>query len=99
MSNTPTLLELLPPDILINPEDATQRGIEDGDQVIVFNDRARIEIKATVADEIRPGVVRIYQGLWPEQGSPNFLHSDQMTTYGETTAYPCLVEVKKKEQK
>lgn len=76
--------------------DAEQRGIASGDLVTVFNDRGKLEIEAEVTDRIRPGVVRIYEGGWPEHGMVNLLTSDRLTTYAENTTYnTCLVEVAK----
>ncbi len=64
--------------------------------VTVKDDRGKLEIEAEVTDRIRPGVVRIYEGGWPEHGMVNLLTSDRLTTYAENTTYnTCLVEVAK----
>ncbi len=94
--NQPELLALYTPDVLIHSADALKRGIKDGDRVTVFNDRGTIQIKASVAENIKPGVVRIYEGNWPEHGMNNVLTHDRLTMYGENPTYnTCLVEVKK----
>ena len=41
----------------INPVDAEERGIENGDTLRVFNDRGEVEIMARVTSRIMPGVV------------------------------------------
>ncbi|GAA0231671.1 molybdopterin oxidoreductase family protein [Haladaptatus pallidirubidus] len=41
----------------IHPDDAEERGIEDGDRVVVENDHGRIEASAAVTPSIRPDVV------------------------------------------
>ncbi|MBI2919436.1 MAG: molybdopterin oxidoreductase family protein, partial [Chloroflexi bacterium] len=95
-ANQPELREMYAPDVLIHPQDAAARGIKDGDTVAVFNNRGRIELRATVKELIRPGVVRVYQGMWPEDGSASVLTSDRLTLYGEQPAYnTSLVEVRK----
>lgn len=48
----------------VNPLDAEDRGIEDGDEIRVFNDRGEIRIEAKVTPRIIPGVVAIPQGMW-----------------------------------
>ncbi len=97
-ANQPELLKRFKPDVLISTADARKRGIKDGDRVVVFNDRGRVEIAARVARKIKPGVVRIYQGGWPEHGMANALTLDGLTSYGENPIFnTCLVEVKKAE--
>lgn len=55
--------------VLINPEDATARGISTGDLVRVFNDRGQAVCAANVTADIRPHVVILQEGSWyrPEQ--------------------------------
>jgi anaerobic selenocysteine-containing dehydrogenase len=48
----------------INPEDAHERGIADGDRVRVFNDLGEVHCEASVTPEIRPGTVSLPKGLW-----------------------------------
>ena len=95
-ANQPELSKSHPPEVLIHTTDAQARGIVSGALVTVFNDRGRLEIKAKVTEGIRPGVVRIYEGGWPEHGMANLLTSDRLTTYGENPIYnTCLVQVTK----
>ena len=53
-----------PQELWMNPLDATERGIKDGDTVQVFNDRGTVEIVAKVTPRIMPGVVSMGQGAW-----------------------------------
>jgi len=93
-ANQPELMKRFPHEVLMHPADAQSRGIVNGDEVSVYNDRGQLRIKARVSDGIRPGVVRIYEGGWPEHGMVNLLTSDRLTTYGENPTYnTCLVEV------
>lgn len=48
----------------INPIDADERGIRNGDQVFVFNDRGTVRIEARVTERIAPGVLSLPQGAW-----------------------------------
>ncbi|HEX9258076.1 MAG TPA: molybdopterin dinucleotide binding domain-containing protein, partial [Acidimicrobiales bacterium] len=52
------------PVIEINPADAADRGIADGDTVRVFNSLASLEVAARVAASVRPGVCSISKGSW-----------------------------------
>ena len=53
------------PMVMMNPEDAAQRGITDGDSVILSTHRAELNVKAKLTGTLCPGVVNIYHG-WPE---------------------------------
>ena len=48
----------------INPIDARARGIANGDQVFVYNDRGTVKIEAKVTERIAPGVLSLPQGAW-----------------------------------
>ena len=52
------------PELVISPEDASARGIEDGAQVRVFNDRGTFECAARVSDDARAGVLVAPMGWW-----------------------------------
>lgn len=53
-----TLMRMRGEDVLeIHPDDAATRGIEDGDTVVVENDRGSVTVSAAVTAAIRPGVV------------------------------------------
>ncbi|MCK8817849.1 molybdopterin-dependent oxidoreductase [Natroniella sulfidigena] len=64
--NNDWLEEVARQEIWINPQDAAVRGIEDGAEVRVFNDRGTIQIPAKITPRIIPGVVAIPQGAWWE---------------------------------
>ena len=42
---------------LINPQDASDNHIEDGDMVCVTSARGKVDIKAKISEEVRPGVM------------------------------------------
>ena len=71
----------------LNPADAADRGIRDGDVVRLFNDRGACLAGAVVTDRIMRGVVELATGAWfdPESsvcrhGNPNVLTRDQGTS-------------------
>jgi formate dehydrogenase major subunit len=43
--------------ILINPEDAARHFIQDGDMVCVESPRGKVDIKAKITDQVKPGVL------------------------------------------
>jgi anaerobic selenocysteine-containing dehydrogenase len=61
-----TLGELPRPDVklLMNPDDATARGLAEDDLVRVFNDLGEVHCTLMVAPSIRPGTVSLPKGLW-----------------------------------
>lgn len=48
----------------INPIDARARGIKNGDEIRIFNDRREVRIAAKVTPRIIPGVVALGEGAW-----------------------------------
>lgn len=55
------------PAVRMNPKDAADRGIEDGDLVRVFNDRGECVVKARLTEGYRPGQVNIPHGWQADQ--------------------------------
>ncbi|CAG9610151.1 putative dimethyl sulfoxide reductase chain YnfF [Pseudoneobacillus rhizosphaerae] len=49
----------------MNYADAVLKGIEDGDQVRVWNNRGECILKASVGGNVLPGVT-VSQGLWAD---------------------------------
>lgn len=47
--------------IRINPKDAHERGIEDGDLVQAFNDRGSVILAAQLSERVPPGIVHSYE--------------------------------------
>ena len=65
----------------MNPADAEQRGLSDGDVVRVFNDRGQMLAGLKITDEIMPGVVRINEGGWFDPENPREIGS--LCVYGD----------------
>lgn len=57
--------------ILINPRDAADRSIADGDVVRVFNRRGAFLAGAVLSEGIRAGVVQIATGVWYDPLEPD----------------------------
>ena len=52
----------------MNPRDAEERGIEDGEQVEVESPEGRMRIPLRITEDIMPGVVCLLAGMWPRIG-------------------------------
>jgi anaerobic selenocysteine-containing dehydrogenase len=86
------------PRLQISAADAKARGIDDGDPVVAFNDRGRVQLTAAISDAVRDGVVSIPFGWWSFQhgsnGVANSLTNDALTDRGGGVAFhDTLVEV------
>jgi anaerobic dimethyl sulfoxide reductase subunit A len=102
--NVGWLNEAFPQRVFINPLDAIERGIDDGDLVMVFNQRGKTILPCRVTKRILPGVVNIPQGAWwtPDEqgvdraGSINVLTSQRWTPMAFGTAqHTIMVQVAK----
>jgi len=101
--NNPWLSELEPQSLWISTKEAQSRGINNGDEVRVFNDRGETIIQARVTERIMPGVVALGEGAWyrPDKkerdraGSPNILTRDQYSPGGAFPVNTSLVQVEK----
>jgi molybdopterin guanine dinucleotide-containing S/N-oxide reductase-like protein len=96
--------------VRLHPRDAETRGIQDGDIVKLFNDRAAVLGIAQVTERMRPGVVHSYEGssLYDpvEPGNPaspdkggcvNMLSSSHLMSANVRGMSPnsCLVDIAK----
>ena len=62
--NVSVLKDAAPQEMWLNPMDAKQRGINNGDLIRIFNDRGEVHIAAKVTPRILPGVVALGEGGW-----------------------------------
>ncbi len=86
------------PRLLIHPDDARPRGIEDGRRLRIANDRGAFHAWAEVSERIRPGVVAAPSIWWRKLSgdgeNANAVTSQALTDRGGgPTFYDCLVEV------
>lgn len=63
-ANVGVVAEAVPDEIWINPINAEQRGIKNGDMVHVFNEYGKILIAAKVTNRVMPDVTAMPQGAW-----------------------------------
>jgi anaerobic selenocysteine-containing dehydrogenase len=83
-----TLGELPRPDVklLMHPDDASERGLGDGDIVRMFNDLGEVHCTLHVAPAIRRGTVSLPKGLWrrsvPNNTTGTALVPDTLTDLG-----------------
>jgi anaerobic selenocysteine-containing dehydrogenase len=88
------------PFIQLNAEDATRRGIEDGDAVRVWNDRGECRLKARISDRVKPGVA-VALSIWWNKLSPGRTNVNQTVSQaltdlgGGATFYDNLIDVAK----
>ena len=84
----------------VNPKDAKSRNIEDGDEIICFNDLGEVGFVAEVTDTVAQGAV-VAEGVYDMDFSingrlVNALHDDRLSDIGEaTTLNSNTVDIKK----
>ncbi|NPD30409.1 molybdopterin-dependent oxidoreductase [Eggerthellaceae bacterium zg-1084] len=83
--------------VMINSQDAAERGIGDGDRAVVYNDRGEHRARAIVTDQIMSGVVCVENGWWEQQGgSSSYVTNDAVGHLsGEHCCNETLVNVRK----
>ena len=102
--NVKVLRQAVTDNLWINPIDAKDRGIKDGDRVRIQSKRACTFIEAKITPRIMPGVVALEQGIWHKTdengndivGSINSLTSQRPTALAKgNPQHTNLVEVTK----
>ncbi len=86
--------------VKMHAHDAEPRGIANGDQVRLFNDRGSCLLMAKVDGDVSPGVVCAPSTRWAKKSpafrNVNALTSERLTDKGGgPTFYNCLVQVEK----
>jgi anaerobic selenocysteine-containing dehydrogenase len=88
------------PHVDLNPVDAAHRGIENGDEVRIFNDRGTLRARARVSERAREGLV-VGLSIWWKKLAPDGRNANEVTSQaltdlgGSATFYDCLVEVER----
>jgi anaerobic dimethyl sulfoxide reductase subunit A len=94
--------EAFPQRVFINPLDAADRGLTDGQKVRVFNERGTLILPCQITKRIMPGVVNIPQGAWWQPdgdgndigGSVNVLTSERWSPFAfGNTQHTIMAEV------
>jgi anaerobic selenocysteine-containing dehydrogenase len=84
----------------MNPRDAAIRGLTDGSEARVFNDRGAFVIPVKISENVSPGTVATFWGWWDKlsggRGNVNNVTSAKLTDLGGGgTFYDCRVEVER----
>ena len=88
------------PFVEIDLSDASRRGLADGDQARVWNDRGSMTVPVRISHRMRVGVVAVPFGWWRQHHSDamvaNSLTNDTLTEWGGGVAYSdTLVQVER----
>ncbi|MBC7115191.1 MAG: molybdopterin-dependent oxidoreductase [Archaeoglobi archaeon] len=85
--------------VYLNPEDARERGLRDGDAVEVFNENGSIKRVLRISEDLPRGVAVIYKSFPLNKGEENlnFLTSDRVNElYGNASTFnSSFVEIRK----
>ncbi len=101
-ANDPTVTRHLGTAIAwLHPQDAAERGIGEGDPVVLENAEGCVEVEARIAALVPPGVVLSVKGRWPKReassANVNFLNPGQKSDMGAATSvHGVEVEVKRR---
>lgn len=83
----------------IHSHDAATHGINDGDIVELYNQRAVVQLPARVSDDVRPGTLYVPKGAWIESSPTGctanaLLPGHQEAAIGGACYYDCAVDVR-----
>ncbi len=87
------------PTLAVHPDDAAARGIVEGREVTVFNDRGALTVIAELSDEVQPGLVTMPFGWWhrhtPDDRGVNALTNPRSVGgVGSAAFHETLVDVR-----
>lgn len=57
---------------IMNPADASRRGIHDGDTVYIFNDWGCVKVRVAISPVINEGVISLPHGVWYRKGNETY---------------------------
>lgn len=86
----------------IHPDDAAVRGIAEGDEVRVSNGRGSLLLRASISEDVKPGLVSATAVRWSsraiDRAGINVLTTDVLNDMGGGPSFfSCLVEVLKQQ--
>jgi anaerobic selenocysteine-containing dehydrogenase len=88
------------PTVMIHPDDATEQGIADGDDVVLGNPRGEVRLHARLFDGVRRGVL-IAESIWPNaayadgRGINTLTSADSIAPFGGAAFHDNKVWVRK----
>jgi anaerobic selenocysteine-containing dehydrogenase len=78
-----------PATIAVHPADAAERGLAEGDDVMVSNQTGCLTLRVTLSTAFPRGMVLAHKGRWPKregtQANVNTLNPGEKTDMGENT--------------
>jgi anaerobic selenocysteine-containing dehydrogenase len=78
-----------PATIAVHPADAAERGLAEGDDVLVSNETGCLTVRVTLSTAFPRGMALSHKGRWPKrettQANVNTLNSGEKTDMGENT--------------
>jgi anaerobic selenocysteine-containing dehydrogenase len=78
-----------PATIAVHPTDAAERGLTEGDDVMVSNETGGLTLRVTLSTAFPRGMVLAHKGRWPKregaQANVNTLNPGEKTDMGENT--------------
>lgn len=79
-----------PASVALNPEDAAELGLADGQDARLSNETGSLVLRVMVSEEVPPGVALAHKGRWPkrerEGANVNTLNPGVKTDMGESTS-------------
>jgi anaerobic selenocysteine-containing dehydrogenase len=75
--------------IALHPADAAERGLTEGDNVLVANETGSLSLRLALSEALPRGVALSHKGRWPKQeaahANVNVLNPGHKTDMGEST--------------
>ncbi|MEM8836724.1 MAG: molybdopterin-dependent oxidoreductase [Pseudomonadota bacterium] len=75
--------------VYLHSDDAKERGLKSGDEVVLTNEVGSLPVKVDVSDIAQPGMGIVYKGRWPNRelsaANINILHKGEKSDIGEAT--------------
>ncbi|MCJ7733045.1 MAG: hypothetical protein MUP11_00725, partial [Anaerolineales bacterium] len=102
--NVSYLREQFPQELFMNPVDADERGIKNGDVIKITSQHGAVIRPVLLTNRMMPGVLTLGQGAWIDMdeesgidmaGNTNILNGGIPTSQGHTGHNTCIVEVEK----
>ena len=102
--NVPWLREAFPQETMMHPADAAERGIQNGDIILITSKHGKVIRPVLLTNRVMPGVVILGEGAWAQfdeasdvdmAGATNTLNGDIATGQGHTGHNTCIVQVAK----
>ncbi len=76
--------------VALHPQDAADRGLKDGEEVVLENETGRLPLVLSVAETVQRGVALSHKGRWPKReqvvANVNVLNPGDKADMGESTS-------------